>query len=74
MSQRVLQVNFNFSMSAAELEEIFMGAAQPVADSPGLAWKILLVEAGQKECAGICLFEDEATLQAYVDGPILSGV
>ncbi len=72
MSQKILQVNFNFSISRAELEQAFAPAAQPIADTPGLRWKVWLINGANHEAGGIHLFDDEASLQAYVNGPILS--
>jgi hypothetical protein len=36
----------------------------------GLRWKIFLVNEAEREVGGICLFDDEASLQAYLDGPV----
>jgi len=74
MSQKILQINFKFSVSQAELEQAFASAAQPVADTPGLRWKIWLVNEADHEAGGIHLFDDEASLQAYLNGPIVASV
>lgn len=73
MSQKILQINFKFSVSQAELEQAFAPAAQSVADTPGLRWKIWLVNADH-EAGGIHLFDDEASLRAYLNGPIVASV
>ena len=71
MSQELLQVNFNLSgISRAELEEAWLPAAQAIAETPGLRWKLFLMNEAEREVAGICLFDDQASLQAYLAGPI----
>ena len=37
MSQQILQVNMHYSIPRADLETAWLGAAQPIADTPGLA-------------------------------------
>lgn len=73
MSQTILQVNFTFSgVSGAELQAAWLPAAQPIADTPGLRWKVWLINEAQRECGGIYLFDDEAAAQGFLDGPIVA--
>jgi hypothetical protein len=74
MSQKLLQVNMNFSISRAELEAAWLDAAQPIADTPGLLWKVWLMNESEREAGGIYLFESEATAQSYLDGPIVGAL
>ena len=74
MSQKILQINFKFSVSASELEQAFALAAQPIADTPGLRWKIWLMNEAGREAGGIYLFDDEAALNAFLAGPIAAAV
>src|SRR5512141_3430119 len=74
MSQKLLQVNMKFSVSRAELETAWLPAAQPIADTPGLRWKVWLMNEADHEAGGIYLFDDEASLQAFLDGPIVAAV
>jgi hypothetical protein len=74
MSQKILQINFRFHVPAADLAQAFAPAAQPIADTPGLRWKIWLLNAAEGESGGIYLFDDEASVQAYLDGPIIGGM
>ena len=74
MSQKILEVNFGFSISADDLARAFTSVAPTVADTPGLRWKVFLINAAEGECAGVCLFEDEASAQGYLAGPIIGGV
>ena len=74
MSQQILQVNMNYSIPRADLETAWLGAAQPIADTPGLVWKVWLMNEEKKEAGGIYLFESEEAANAYVSGPIVAGL
>lgn len=72
MSQKLLQVNLKFSLSKAELEAAWLDAAQPIAETPGLRWKVWLMNEAEHEAGGIYLFESEDAAQSYLAGPIVA--
>jgi hypothetical protein len=74
MSGRILQINFKFSISPAELAEGFAPLAEPIAQVPGLRWKIWSLNEVESEFGGIYLFDDEASANAYLSGPIIAEV
>jgi len=74
MSATVLQINFKFNISPAELAEGFGPLAEPIANVPGLRWKIWSLNADTSEFAGIYLFEDKESVKAYLEGPIIAQV
>ena len=74
MSKTVLQINFKFSVSPAELAEAFAPLAEPIAKVPGLRWKIWSLDEATSEFAGLYLFDDPDSVQAYLEGPIIAGV
>jgi hypothetical protein len=74
MTQKILQVNLKFSISRAELESAWLPAAQPIADVPGLVWKIWLMNETEHTAGGIYLFENEPALRAYLAGPIVAAM
>ena len=74
MSATVLQINFKFNVSPAELAEGFAPLAEPIAKVPGLRWKIWSLNEDTSEFAGIYLFDDQESLQAYLEGPIIAQV
>jgi len=74
MSQKILQVNLKFSIPKAVLEAAWLPVAQPIADVPGLRWKIWLMNETEHSAGGIYLFESEAALQAYMTGPIVAAM
>lgn len=74
MSQKLLQVNVKFSLPKAELETAWLDAAQPVAETPGLRWKVWLMNEAEHEAGGIYLFESEDAAQSYLTGPIVTAL
>jgi hypothetical protein len=74
MSGVILQINFKFDMSPAELAEAFGPLAEPIAQVPGLRWKIWLLNAAESECGGIYHFDDAESRQAFLEGPIIEQV
>jgi len=74
MSQTVLQVNFTFAASRAELEDAWLQIAQPIADVQGLRWKVWLMNEAERLAGGLYLFESETAAQSYLDGPIVTAL
>ncbi len=74
MSQKILQVNYKFSIPAEELGQAYAPLAQPLADTPGLRWKVWLLNAAEREGGGIYLFDDEASVESFLAGPIVGGL
>ena len=58
-------------MSPAEYRTICSSVVQPIADVPGLVWKIWLLNEQNAEAGGIYLFQDKQSLDAYLSGPII---
>lgn len=74
MPQQILQVNVKFSIPRTDLEKAWIDAAQPIADTPGLLWKVWLMNEAESEAGGIYLFEDESAVKSYLDGPIVAAL
>ncbi len=74
MTAKILQINMSFSIPRADLEKAYFDAAQPIANTPGLLWKVWLMNESDHETGGIYLFESEQALQAYLDGPIVASI
>ena len=74
MSATILQINFKFSVSPAELAEAFTPLAEPIAKVSGLRWKIWSLDEATSEFAGIYLFDDADSIKAYLEGPIIAAV
>ena len=74
MAKKILQINVRFNVTAKELKDEFKSAAVPISGVPGLKWKIFGMNEDQKGGAGIYLFEDEESMKAYLNGPIIAAM
>jgi hypothetical protein len=74
MSGRILQLNFKFSVSGAEYEQAVSPLASQIAAVAGLRWKVWLMNEEESEAGGIMLFDDEASVKAYLEGPIVAQI
>ena len=74
MPHQILQVNFKFSIPRADAATAWLGAAQPIADTPGLQWKVWLMNEAENEAGGIYLFDSKDAAQAYMAGPIVASL
>ena len=73
MSGKIVQINYKFSVSAAELGQGLAALAGDIARVQGLRWKIWLMNEAESKAGGIYLFDDEASANAYLTGPIVAG-
>jgi hypothetical protein len=74
MSVKILQLNFRFSVSADDYTAAVSALADDFAVLPGLQWKIWMINDEEKEAGGIYLFENEASLKAYLEGELAAQV
>jgi hypothetical protein len=74
MSEIMLQVNFNYSVSKEEYEQAVAPLADKFAIVPGLKWKIWILNSEKSEAGGIYMFDSQASLDTYVAGPLAEAV
>ncbi len=74
MSMKIVQVNMKFKIPRSALEAAWLPAAQPIADTPGLLWKVWLMNEADHATGGIYLFESEGAVQDYLNGPIVASL
>jgi Putative mono-oxygenase ydhR len=72
MSVKILQINYKLNGPRAEYEKENLPYAQPIVDIPGLRWKVWIINEAQSEAGGIYLFDNDAAVQAFMDGPIIA--
>ena len=72
MAAKILQINYRLNGPRAEYEKENSPYAQPIADIPGLRWKVWIINEAENEAGGIYLFDDDAAVQAFLDGPIIA--
>ena len=74
MSVKILQLNFKFSVTGDEYGQAASSLASQFAALPGLIWKIWMINEAEQVAGGIYFFQDEASLKAYLDGPLAAQV
>jgi len=74
MSAKILQLNFKFNVSADEYARLASAVAGEFAAVPGLRWKIWMINEAEQEAGGIYLFDDEASVKAMLEGPLVAQV
>lgn len=72
MSKEIVQINYAFSGPRAEFEQENLPYAQPIAETPGLHWKIWIINEERSEAGGIYLFDDAAAAERFLEGPIIA--
>jgi hypothetical protein len=68
----ILQINFNLNVPVAEYQQLADSVAQNFLGVPGLQWKIWLLNPATQEAGGIYFFDSQASLDAYVNGPLVA--
>jgi Putative mono-oxygenase ydhR len=68
----ILQINFNLNVPAAEYRKMIDSVAHAFVDVPGLRWKIWLLNPAVQEAGGLYLFDSQASLDAYLNGPLVA--
>jgi Putative mono-oxygenase ydhR len=67
----ILQINFNLNVPVAEYRMMVASIAEAFVNVPGLKWKIWLLNPAAKEAGGLYLFDTQASLDAYLNGPLV---
>lgn len=71
---RALIIDFKLDMSTAEYERMGEMVAPEIAKVPGLIRKTWIWNDRTREAGGIYLFEDEASVELYLSGPIVGAL
>ena len=74
MSGRIMQLNFKFNVTGAEYEQAVSPLASQFAALDGLRWKIWMINETESEAGGIYMFEDEGSLNAFLEGSLAAQV
>jgi hypothetical protein len=72
--QKILQINFNYSVTVEQLTEAFKPLVQPIADVKGLTWKVWIHDGEDKSAGGVYLFEDKDSVTAYLNSDIIKNL
>ena len=74
MAEKILQINFKFSVTPDEYTAAVTGLAADFAKVDGLRWKVWIMNETRKEAGGVYLFNDQSSLDAFLKGPLAAGV
>jgi hypothetical protein len=74
MSAQILQITFKFNVSKAEYEQAVSQLASKFAAVAGLRWKVWTMNEAEHEAGGVYLFDDEASVKAFLEGPLAAQV
>jgi hypothetical protein len=74
MDERILQINFKLNVPRADFEAAARSLAQEYAEVDGLRWKIWLMNEKENEAGGIYVFDNEASLGAFLSGSLAKKV
>lgn len=74
MSQKIVQINLKSNVPAQAVQQAWLPAAPVLAETPGLRWKIWLINSETGEVGGIYLFDDEASVQDFLNGPVATSI
>jgi hypothetical protein len=74
MAGKVLQINFKFSVTASDYEELASSLAQAFAEVPGLVWKIWIINEAESEAGGIYYFDGAESLQQFLTSQLAADV
>lgn len=72
MGIQIVQINYKLEGSREKYVEENLPYAQPIADVPGLRWKVWTINEDLGEAGGVYLFEDQASMQAFLDGEMIT--
>ncbi|HVE76736.1 MAG TPA: YdhR family protein [Actinomycetota bacterium] len=72
MGVQIVQITYKLEGSREEYVKENQPYAQPIADVPGLRWKVWTINEEGGEAGGVYLFEDQAFVQAFLDGEIIT--
>lgn len=74
MQRTTLQVNFALKVPTEEYRALCAHVAPAIARVPGLHWKLFTLDEKESTAAGLYLFADRASAEAYVASPIIVGL
>lgn len=69
---KILQINYTLNIPVQEFVQGIAPVAQVLSTVPGLRWKIWLASEAKNEGGGIYLFDDDDSLRAFQEGPIIA--
>lgn len=74
MSAKIVQLNFKYSVTRDQYEGAVSPLAEKFAALEGLRWKVWMINEAESEAGGIYLFDNQAAVSAFIEGPLAAQV
>ncbi len=74
MSGVILQINYRFKVSKEAHDQAVAQMANDIAATPGLQWKIWLMDEKNSEAGGIYYFDSPAAAKAFLDSALATQI
>lgn len=71
MAKTILQINVDYSIPTEDFKASWMKAAEPIAQQPGLIWKVWIYDDANRHGGGIYLFESRQAVEAYLESDMV---
>lgn len=72
MGMQIAQINYKLEGRREDYVQENLPYAQPIADVPGLRWKVWTINEERGEAGGVYLFEDPTAMEAFLDGEMIT--
>lgn len=74
MGRTIVHIQYQIRVPLEDYQTAVAPLAPLVADTPGLLWKIWLLDDAARMGGGVYLFADQAAAQAFLAGPLVAQV
>ena len=74
MTVQVLLVSFKFNIPPAEYAQTIKPLVDDILNTPGLRWKIWLINKSQCTAGGVYLFDDSSYVQEFLASSLMHGL
>jgi hypothetical protein len=74
MTVQVLLVSLKFNIPPAEYTQIIKPLVEDILNTPGLRWKIWLINESQCTAGGIYLFDNSSDVQEFLVSPLMNSL
>lgn len=74
MSQKILQIILKSTVPVQDIAHAWLLVAPQLAEFPGLRWKIWIINASESEVGGVYLFDDEVSVQTFLNAPAVTSM
>lgn len=74
MGRTIVQIRYQIQVPLEDYQTAVAPLAPLIAETPGLLWKIWLLDDASRMGGGVYLFADQAAAEAFLAGPLVAEV